>query len=100
MRRPYTVTSRRVQLTALHPQHSIARCREPRIVRRDNRRELTLPVHLAKQIMERVSGVLVEIAGRLVGEEQRRTHDQRTCDGDTLLFAAGQHPRPMFETFG
>ena len=31
---------------------------------------------------------LVEIAGGLVGQEQRRAHDQRPRDGDTLLLAA------------
>ncbi len=82
------------------PQHAIARRGQPRIVRRDDRRELTFPVHLAKQIVQRVGGVLVEVAGGLVGEEQRRGHDQRPRDGDTLLLAAGQHARAMLETFG
>jgi hypothetical protein len=46
-------------------------------------------MHLAKQIVQRVGGVLVEVPSGLVGEEQRRAHDQRPRDGDTLLLAAG-----------
>ena len=45
-------------------------------------------MHLAQQIVQRVGGVLVEIAGRLVGKEQRRTHHQRPCHRDPLLLAA------------
>ena len=32
----------------------------------------------------------VEVAGRLVGQHQRRVHGQGAGDGDALLLAAGQ----------
>ena len=44
-----------------------------------------------------LGGVLVEVAGRLVREQQRGFHDQRARDRDALLLAARQHPRPMLE---
>ena len=37
-----------------------------------------------------VAGAAVQIAGRLVGQEDGRTVDQRAGDGDSLLFAAGK----------
>ena len=43
---------------------------------------------------------LVEIAGRLVGQQQRRLHHQRPRNRDALLLAAGQLARPMLQTFG
>lgn len=37
----------------------------------------------------RVGGVLVEVAGRLVGEHQRRLVGERAGDRDALLLTAG-----------
>ena len=39
----------------------------------------------------------VEVAGRLVGEQQRRLADQRAGDGDPLLLATGELARPVPE---
>ena len=39
----------------------------------------------------------VEVAGRLVGEQQRRVVDQRAGDGDALLLAARQLVRMVIE---
>ena len=36
------------------------------------------------------AGTAVQVAGRLIGQEQRRVFHQRPGDGDTLLLAAGQ----------
>ena len=41
------------------------------------------------------AGLLIEIAGRLVGEDQRRVVDQRAGDGDALALAAGELVRTM-----
>ena len=40
----------------------------------------------------------VEVAGRLVGEEERRLGDQRARDRDALLLAAGELARLVVET--
>ncbi len=42
-------------------------------------------------------GVRIEIAGRLVGEEEARRVGNRAGDGDPLLLAARQFGRPMRE---
>src|SRR5207237_656430 len=50
----------------------------------------------ATQQLERFFRVLrVEIAGRLVGDEDRRIGDYRACDGDALLLTAGKLPRKV-----
>lgn len=41
---------------------------------------------------------LVEVSGRLVGEEKGRFHADGTSDGDTLAFAPGKLGRIMIET--
>ena len=47
-------------------------------------------VELAEQGDDLGAGVAVEVAGRLVGEDQRRLRHERAGDGDALLLAAGQ----------
>ena len=47
-----------------------------------------------------VGGMLVEIAGRLVGEDQRRPVGERAGDRDALLLAARQLGRAMVEPLG
>jgi hypothetical protein len=42
------------------------------------------------QVDDRAAGALVEIAGRLVGDEDRRIRRDSARDGDALLLAAGQ----------
>ena len=43
------------------------------------------------------AGRRVEVAGRLVGEDQHRARDQRPGDGDALLLAAGELGRLVVE---
>lgn len=40
----------------------------------------------------------IEVAGGLVGENERRAGDQRAGDGDALLLAAGELPRHVIFT--
>ena len=42
----------------------------------------------------------IEVAGRLVREQQRRRVDQRPCQGDALLLAAGELHGPVVRPFG
>ena len=46
----------------------------------------------------RVGGVLVEVAGRLVGEHQRRLVGERAGDRNALLLTAGELGRTMVQT--
>ena len=57
---------------------------------------------LAQHLQHKLAVRGVERAGRLVGEHHRRTHEQRTAQGDALLFATGQGAyrrlRPLAKT--
>ncbi len=52
-------------------------------------------MHLPQQLVQRVGGLLVEVAGRLVGQQHRRPHHQRPRHRHPLLLAARQHPRAV-----
>ena len=52
-------------------------------------------VQLVEQREDLVAGAAVEVAGRLVGEQDRRAVDQRPGDGDALLLAAGELVGPV-----
>jgi hypothetical protein len=54
-------------------------------------------VHLAQEAMERIGGLLVEVARRLVGEQDGRLHDERAGHRHALLFASGQHAGTVFQ---
>src|SRR5262245_54351513 len=58
---------------------------------------LTGLVELAQHLHDLVAGVRVEIAGRLVGEDDVRVVDQRPGDRNALLLAAGELHRPVVE---
>jgi hypothetical protein len=45
-------------------------------------------MHFSKQVVQRVSGVLVQVAGWFVGQEQGWLHDEGTRDRNSLLFPA------------
>ena len=50
-------------------------------------------VDVAQQLEHAARGALIEVAGRLVGEQHRRLVDERPGDRDALLLAAGQLAR-------
>ena len=54
-------------------------------------------VELVEERHDLGAGVAVEVAGRLVGEDERRLGDERPGDGDALLLAAGQLGRLVVE---
>jgi hypothetical protein len=47
-------------------------------------------MQVVEQVEDGCAGDAVQVAGRLVGNQQRRVVDQSTRDRDALLFAAGQ----------
>jgi hypothetical protein len=53
----------------------------------------TVRVQRAQDVEDVMAGLRVEVAGRLVGEDDRRVGDDGPGDGDPLLLAAGQLPR-------
>ena len=54
-----------------------------------------LAVELDDELVHLLAGVGVEVAGRLVGEEHARLHDERARQRHALLLAAGQLARAM-----
>ena len=57
-----------------------------------------LPAHQRQELGEDdVRGGFVEVAGRLVGEDEERAVGERAGDGDPLLLAPGELGRPVRE---
>ena len=67
----------------VHPLDQLA------IVRRDEHRRAAR-VDVAKQVHDLERQIGIEIAGRLVGEDELRLVDERARNGDALLLAARQ----------
>src|SRR5438094_10019407 len=75
--------------------HSRSARRGLRAVRRNDQGCLPFRAQSAKQLDDFLARVRIEIAGRLIGQNQIRLVDERPGDGHTLLFAAGKLVRPV-----
>jgi hypothetical protein len=65
---------------------------------RGDERSGAFPANKAKEFGENaVSGLLVEVASRLIGKDQRRLVGERAGDRDSLLFTARQLRRPVIQ---
>jgi hypothetical protein len=47
-----------------------------------------------------LTGMGIEVTGRLIGQDNRRVFGQSAGDGDPLLFTAGEFGRSMIHTVG
>ena len=56
----------------------------------EHHRDAPLAVELLEGLHDLAAGAGVEVAGRLVGQQQLRLADQRPGDGDPLLLTAGE----------
>ncbi len=70
-----------------------ARAGGVRVVRHHDDRLAVVAVERLQQVEDLVAGLAIEIAGRLVAEQQRRVGDDRAGDADALFLAARQLPR-------
>ena len=70
---------------------------ELHVVGRDQRGEAGGAHELRQRVEHVVGGARVEIAGRLVGQQDARRIGDRARDRDALLLAAGQLRRPVLE---
>ena len=59
-----------------------------------------LAVQRLQQVEDLVAGLAVEIAGRLVAQQQRRVGDDGARDADALLLAARELPRVVLRAIG
>jgi len=89
-----------VDLAVAHGDHAAAAFGEREIVGHHDECGPALAVQGEHQVDDLFAGGGVEIAGRFVGEQDRRFHDERTRQRDALLFAAGQFGRIVGETVG
>ena len=71
-----------------------------RIVRHHDDRLAVLAVERLQQVEDLVAGLAIEIAGRLVAEQQRRVGDDGARDADALFLAAGELPRVVLRAIG
>jgi len=65
------------------------------VVGGDYRGQLVLPVQPRDQFKNQFAGAPVEIAGRLIGQQELRLGDERPCQRQPLLLAAGKLARTM-----
>ena len=79
--------------------HVIGEREEPVVVRGDDHRAARARA-LAQQPEHALHLELVEVRGRLVGEQQRRIEAQRARDRDALLLPAGEVGRTVPQPFG
>ena len=79
------------------PHHAIGAGDDVHVVRHHDDSQPVLPVQVAEQADDLAAGVGVEVAGRLVGQEDARPIDEGAGDGGPLHLAAGQLARPVVE---
>src|SRR5690606_14237050 len=80
------------QVAVVEPPHGAGALRGSRVVRDHDDRLLELPIQALEQIQDLVGALAIEIAGRLVGDDDFRIRDDGPCDGDALLLTAGELP--------
>jgi hypothetical protein len=92
------------EAAVLHHADTLSPAGHGAVVRYQHHGQATFPPHGLKQANDLVSRVLVEVAGRFVGQQDLGLLDQGAGDGDPLLLAAGQLagdvPQPVPEADG
>ena len=88
---------RRLDASRAQPHHAVAALRQRRIMRHQHQRGAALLMTGEQQLDDLAPGRLVEIAGRLVGDEDRRMRRERARERDALLLAAGQLRRIVID---
>ena len=81
-------------------EHAVGDRRGVRVVGDHHGRLAEVGDHAAQEREDLAAGARVEVAGRLVGEHDRRPRDERAGDRDALLLAAGELGRAVAEPLG
>ena len=87
-------------MSVVQPQHPIHLGGDPLVVGGDEGGAAFVANEAEEFGEDDVGGALVEIAGRLVGEDQGRPVGERPRDGDPLLLAPRKLARPVGEPLG
>ena len=88
------------QLALVEVQHAVGAAGGPRIVRDQQDRLAERPAKLRQQVEDFVGGMGVQVAGGLVGHDERGVGDDGPGDAHTLLLAAGELARAMIHAVG
>ena len=83
-----------------HRDDALRDARHATLVGDDDERHAVLRVELAEEVDHFLAGLGVEVAGRLVAQQQLRRAEQRARDRDALLLAARQLARPAVREVG
>ena len=83
-----------------HPHDAVAGLADLRVVGDQEEGLAVLSVELAEEREDLGRPLGVQVAGRLVGEDERRAVDERTGDRHPLLLAARQLGRPVVGAVG
>src|SRR5262252_7166110 len=83
---------------ALQPQYTMAAPGEGQVMSCDERGELVVVMEPGDQIKNRVRGPVVEISGRLIGQQYPGLGNARPGQGHALLFAAGKFSGAVMRT--
>ncbi len=81
-------------------QYPVASSRELKIMGDEDRRQVTPAAEIGEKVENQLAGALVQIAGRLVGEQQRGVAGEGARDGDALLLSSGKFSGAMFGAVG
>lgn len=84
----------------MKPDHPVHLPGKPLIVGCDQRGAALAPDEIEEFAEDGVGRVLVEIAGGLIGKDERRLVGEGSSDSDALLFAARKFRRTVVETSG
>ena len=92
---PATTPVRLPQCVLVQPQHPVAAARKGKIVGSDERGKLVLAMQPGDQFKYRLSGPAVEVAGRLIRQQELRPGDERAGQSHALLLSAGKFSGPV-----
>jgi hypothetical protein len=84
--------------TLLEPKHPVTSAGESEIVGGDEGRQLMIAMQPRDQLEDRFRCAGIEISGGLVGQQDFRLSDERSGQGDALLFTARKLSGPVMRT--
>ena len=92
------VAGQRLENSVLHHEDAVRVRRYRQVVRHHDNRHAEQILSFQQKRQHLVGVCAVEISGRLIREDNRRTIYQRTRDRDTRLLTAGKLTRQMMQT--